>query len=652
MRSRFTFLAKPLLMLAWLMPVTIYAAVGDETMLEAKSAYDKKNTFALSEAIERLKKQDYVLTPYAEYWQMLLNLDTASHQEVNDFLMRNASMPFADRLRGEWLKKLGKAQNWPAFLEVYGQYQQEDAAVACYAATANAEVNGFQTLEAVKSLWMQAKEQPSNCNNVYDLMQSAGVLTDEDVLSRFRLALSENRLTLAKAIAKRAKGMDVAFIKKMDTANASPQLLINKKMLNAKSGYGRELYLYALNQIAKTDSQQALTAFKKIDHLLNAEEQSYFYGGLATLATKRHESNALGWFKLADNTTLNKDQLEWYARSALRQEDWNAVKEVTELMPIEQAEEPVWRYWRARALKAQNQQLEANALLAALSTERHFYGWLAQEELGPTMGSQPLSFTPSDAEVATFAKQEPVKRAEALQRLDFRWEAKLEWAMATEGLDDKELIAAAEFASRKKWFDLAVATADKTTEVHNFALRYPTPYRELMKPAAKQQNIDEAWVYGIIRQESRFMHYAKSNVGAAGLMQVMPATAKWVANKAGWRDYHNGMIHDIDTNISLGTHYMKYTVDQFNGQEVMATAAYNAGPSRAKKWMAPRALEGAIYAETIPFAETRNYVKKVMANAHLYAKQLGMEPIPLKKRLGVIPASQVVSEQVTSEVNQ
>jgi soluble lytic murein transglycosylase len=652
MSFRLTSLFKPMLLVAGLLPMTLNAAVGDEVMLEAKSAYDKKNTFALAGTIEQLKKQDYILTPYAEYWQMLLNLETASHQEVNDFLIQNATFPFADRLRGEWLKKLGKAKDWSAFLDVYSQYQQDDATVACYAAIANAEVNGFQTLEGVKSLWMQAKEQPSNCNAVYDLMQSSGVLTDEDVLMRFRLALSENRLSLAKAIAKRARGIDAAFIKKMDTANASPQLLINKKMLNAKSVYGRELYLYALNQIAKVDSIQALTAFKKIDHLFNAEEKSYFYAGLAFLAAKRHEPNALSWYKLADNTALSKDQLEWYARIALRQEDWKAVLEVTELMSVEQAEEPVWRYWRARALKANNQQLEANALFAVLTTERHFYGWLAQEELGPTMGSQPVSFVPNDAEVTAFARLEPVKRAEALQRLDFRWEAKLEWALATEGLEDRELITASEFASRKKWFDLAVATADKTTEVHNFSLRYPTPYRDLMRPAAKQQNIDEAWVYGIIRQESRFMHYAKSNVGAAGLMQVMPATAKWVANKAGWRDYHNGMIHDIDTNISLGTHYMKYTVDQFNGQEVMATAAYNAGPSRAKKWMAAKPLEGAIYAETIPFTETRNYVKKVMANAHLYAKQLGLEPVPLKKRLGVIPGSQVLSEQVNSEVNQ
>lgn len=642
----------PLLFISLFAPVIANAALGDETMLEAKAAYDKKNTFALGESIERLKKQDYVLSPYAEYWQMLLNLDTASAPELNDFLMRNSAMPFADRLRGEWLKKLGKAQDWPTFLEVHAQYQLEDAAVACYAAQANAEVHGFSTLEGVKSLWMQAKEQPTNCNAVYDLMQASGVLTDEEVLARFRLALAENRVTLAKAIAKRAKGIDAAFIKKMDTANASPQLLINKKMLNAKSAYGRELYLYALNRLAKTDSAQAVSAFKKIESALNAEEKSYFYGRLALIAAQRHETAALNWFGLAEHTTLNKDQLEWYARSALRQEQWKALLKITELMPTEQAEESTWRYWRARALKANNQGLEANALLAGLSTERHFYGWLAQEELGPTMGAPAAFYTPTDADVTAIAKLEPVQRAEALQRLDFRWEAKLEWAFATENLDDQQLIAAAEYAARKKWFDLAVATADKTTETHNFALRYPTPYRDLMKPAAKQQNIDEAWVYGIIRQESRFMHYAKSNVGAAGLMQVMPATAKWVANKAGWRDYHNGMIHDIDTNISLGTHYMKYTVDQFNGQEVMATAAYNAGPSRAKKWMGATALEGAIYAETIPFTETRNYVKKVMANAHLYAKQLGLEPIPLKKRLGTIPASQYVETEVTSQVNE
>jgi soluble lytic murein transglycosylase len=210
---------------------------------------------------------------------------------------------------------------------------------------------------------------------------------------------------------------------------------------------------------------------------------------------------------------------------------------------------------------------------------------------------------------------------------------------ATKDFDDKQLLAAAEFAARKNWYDLAIVTADKTTEMHDFALRYPIPYRNLMKSAASELSIDEAWVYGITRQESRFVYSAKSSVGASGLMQLMPATAKWAARRVGIENYNNGMIHDLDTNIALGTYYLRYTLDLMNGQETMATAAYNAGPGRARKWAATIPLEGAIYIETIPFAETRNYVQKVMANAHLYAPRLGLKVISLKQRLGVIPSS-------------
>ena len=170
-------------------------------------------------------------------------------------------------------------------------------------------------------------------------------------------------------------------------------------------------------------------------------------------------------------------------------------------------------------------------------------------------------------------------------------------------------------------------------------MRYPTPYRDLIRPAAEDQGIDESWVYGITRQESRFMHYAKSGVGASGLMQLMPATAKWIAKRAGVINYHNGMIKELGTNVALGTYYLRYTLELMNDQAVMATAAYNAGPSRAKKWMANVPLEGAIYAETIPFNETRSYVQKVMANAHIYAHRLGLKSHSLKLRLGIIPAN-------------
>ena len=217
-----------------------------------------------------------------------------------------------------------------------------------------------------------------------------------------------------------------------------------------------------------------------------------------------------------------------------------------------------------------------------------------------------------------------------------RWESRTEWAAATTGFDDKQMIAAAELAARQEWYDLAIITADKTTAIHDFSLRYPTPYREIVRGFAKEQGLDEAWIYGLTRQESRFMHYAKSGVGASGLMQVMPATAKWIAKRMGLDNYQNTMIHQLDTNVQLGTYYMRYTLDLMGGQSLMATAAYNAGPGRARRWMADQPLEGAIYAETIPFSETRNYVQKVMGNAYFYAHRLGTKILSLKQRLGTV----------------
>ena len=631
-----------LIILSGLVITNAFAAAGDDTFLQARSAYDKKNAIALSQYVQTLQNQHYILAPYADYWLMLLNLEDADNQTIIDFINAYSEYPFADRLRGEYLKKLGKNQDWQSFANEIVNYQLEDQAVACYAAESSAINGDVSSLAGAKSLWMQAKEQPANCSNLYDRMQAAGALTQDDIWDRFRLALADSRINLAKAIAKRANSFEAAHYKLIDKAYASPTIFINKKLANYKSRLGRDLNLFALNRIAKADSFQALSAYKNNESLMSTEDKSYFYSKLALQAAQRQEPQALQWFKAADeldkNASLNKDQLAWFVRAALRDKNWPMVLKSVAKMPPEQAEEGAWRYWKARALTAQGQTLEANTLYAKLSTERHFYGWLAQDELKDYLSAPLNIYKVSDVEVGEIANTPAFQRAEALLRNDLKWEAKTEWAQATKGFDDKQLLAAAEFAARKNWYDLAIATADKTTETHNFALRYPAPYRNLIKPAARDQAIDEAWVYGITRQESRFVYSAKSNVGASGLMQLMPATAKWAAKRVGM-DYNHSMIHELETNIALGTYYLRYTLDLFNGQEVMATAAYNAGPNRAKKWQASAPLEGAIYAETIPFSETRLYVQKVMANAHLYAFQLGLKSTSLKQRLGIIPGN-------------
>lgn len=617
-----------------------YANMGDEELLQARAAYDRKNAIALADYAQQLQSEHYILAPYAEYWLMLLNLEEADNKSVTDFLNTYSEFPFADRLRGEYLKKLGKNLDWDNFNNEIGNYQLEDPSVACYAAEASAAAGDITALEAAKSLWLQAKEQPSNCNSLYDRMQAAKALSDEDIWLRFRMALAESRLTLAKGIAKRAKSYDANQAKWLDKAYSQPQVVLSKKSASFQTKLGREINLFALNRLARTNSTQALVAFYQVEDLLQAEDVRYFYGRLGLYAAQRHESQAVQWFKLADDANLDKEQLAWFARAAMLRNNWPALLNAVEKMDPNQAEEGAWRYWKARALKAQKKMADANALFSRLASERHFYGWLAQDELKDYVAAPMMTHKVKSLDVEALMASNPAfKRVEALQRVDLRWEAKVEWVQATKDFDDKQLLVAAEYAARKQWFDLAINTADKTTQTHDFSLRYPAPYRDLMQPAANDQGIDEAWVYGITRQESRFMHYAKSGVGAAGLMQLMPATARWAASRAGIENYNKNMIHDLDTNIALGTYYMRYTLDLMSGQETMATAAYNAGPNRAKKWMATQALEGAIYAENIPFNETRLYVQKVMANAHMYAKQLGLKSVTLKQRMGTIPGN-------------
>jgi soluble lytic murein transglycosylase len=229
-----------------------------------------------------------------------------------------------------------------------------------------------------------------------------------------------------------------------------------------------------------------------------------------------------------------------------------------------------------------------------------------------------------------------IQRALALYQLNLRTEANREWLWVTRDFDDQRLLAAAEIARRNNWLDRAINTADKTRELHDFSLRYPAPHRDVMQAYARERDLDEAWVYGLIRQESRFVQQARSNVGASGLMQLMPTTAQWIAKRLGLKHFQQNLIGQIDTNISFGTYYLKYVLDTNDGQPVLATASYNAGPSRAKRWKDEHALEGAIYAESIPFTETRNYVQKVMSNASYYANRFGQRLITLKQRLGTI----------------
>lgn len=620
-------------------------ALSDEALFQhARESYAAKNAIALTEDVAQLNTQQYILAPYADYWLMLLNMDQARDEEIQNFLAQYVDMPFTDRVRGEWLKKLGKDENWSPFFDELNNFQREDIAVQCYAMLGHTRLADADIASQAKTLWLTSTDLPSNCNQLFDALQKSGALSNEDIWARFRLALQDGKLSLAKNVISRLPNVEPATLKLLDKAYQSPQLILDKKTASFKTRFGAEVNLFALDRLARSKLDAAINSYNKVQSLFDIDNRAFAWGRIAYHAARSHHPRALEFYALAESSVLDKEQLAWKVRSALRVQDWAVVLNAISVMQAKQQEESAWRYWKARALRGTGDLVESNTIFSKLSTERHYYGWLAAEELESVMSSQAIEYKVTDNEVTAIASQPEIKRAHELQRLDMRWEAKAEWLWATRHYDDKELLAAAEYAMRQKWYDIAISTADNTKQTHNFNLRYPTPYRDLFRKSANEVTLDESWVYGITRQESRFMHYAKSGVGAAGLMQLMPATAKWVAKRIGVDGYNNSMIHDLNTNIEFGTYYMRYTLDLMGGQAVMATAGYNAGPSRAKRWQATEPLEGAIYIESIPFTETRTYVQKVMANAQIYAPRLVSENKnvkiqTLKSRLGIIPGT-------------
>ena len=349
--------------------------------------------------------------------------------------------------------------------------------------------------------------------------------------------------------------------------------------------------------------------------------------------------DANAWFRAAGDTPMSEEQAAWRVRAALRAGDWKTVKAAVEAMPVELRNQPDWTYWLGRAEAALGNREVSRKAFERIAGHPTFYSILADEELGRTF-TLPKKARAISADEFEQTRQAPgIQRALALFRLDMRTEAAREWNWTMRNRDDRFLIAAAQLAQQLGVYDRAINAADRTRSEHDYSLRYLAPYRDRIEPNARQRDLDTGWVYGLMRQESRFVTAARSGVGAQGLMQIMPATGQWVAGKLGMKGYNVGWLQDPDTNVMLGTTYMRMVLEGLDNHPVLASAAYNAGPGRAKRWKDVKPLEGAIYAESIPFGETRDYVKKVMANSIVYAALLDGRAPSLKARLGTISAS-------------
>ncbi|MBS1147299.1 MAG: hypothetical protein H6R08_1475 [Proteobacteria bacterium] len=613
----------------------VWAAPGDAAVQRARAAYIARQVANLERAAADVPA-DHVLSPYVEYWRLMLS-GRGDEARIADFLARYPDSRVAESLRADWLKSLGARAAWPQYLAEYPRLVKPDTTHQCYAYRAEwALGNPAHQREAV-SLWFSGRDLPNACDPLFTQLIEAGLLNEEDVWRRIRLALEAGNVGVAQAVSNSLPEAQRPAASLFDQAARDPARLLNSGKLDFGQRGDREIGLYALDQVAKNNSGVAEQVLQKNAVKLSADELRTAWARLATWAARRHEAVALDWYQRAGLVAVTDFQREWWTRAALRAGDWQTVQRVTESMGESTRAQAVWRYWRARALQANGQRQAANAIFLALSREHHYYGQLAEEELGSVMQAPQINVKTGGENVAAIARNPGIARAQALYDLGLRSDATLEWNWTIQRFSDTQLLSAAELARQMEWYDRAIDTAERTRELHDFELRFLAPYRELARQAASDNQIDEAWVFGLMRQESRFINVARSNVGAAGLMQIMPATARWIAQRLGIKRFDTNEMQDPARNIQFGSYYLKHVQTSLDGSPVLATAAYNAGPGRAQRWRSSQPMEAAVYIESIPFTETRDYVKKVMSNAMYYATRFGQPSVLLKDRLGVLP---------------
>ena len=625
-------------------PLAMAQNRGDEALLEMRQAFRKSDRPKLAALLPSAR--GHVLEPWAAYWELRARLEEAQPAEVEAFLRRWAGTYQEDRLRNDWLLLLGQRREWDRFAEVHPHFRMsDDREVRCYALVID-QLRGTAAEDAgaeVLRNWYALRDVDDGCSNAAAEMLAAKKIKPIDVWRKARLAAEANRLRAAR------KAVEIV------APDALPQL---REALDAPTKYltGRatargkerqELVVLALVRMAMSDTAAAARLLdSKWGPQLSPEERNWLWGLIGKQSAIALSPDALGYFGNASrDADLTDDMLAWKTRAALRAGQWKLAGRSIDAMSPAARQDSAWTYWRARALMSNRpgdeDRANARRLFESIAGTTGFYEQLALEELGERVVPPPAPAPLSDEEKAAARANPGLNRALYAILLGLRSEGVREWNYTTNlhtpgGMGERDLLAAADFACRQEVWDRCINTSERTKGVIDMAQRFPMPFRGAVVERAQGIGLDPAYVYGLIRQESRFIMDARSGVGASGLMQVMPATARWTARKIGLAGFTPDQIYDRDTNITIGTAYLKLALDDFDGSMPLAAAAYNAGPGRPRNWRNGPVIDAAIWAENVPFTETRDYVKKVLANTVNYAAILTGQPQSLKSRLGLV----------------
>ncbi len=589
-----------------------------------------------------------VLGAYPQYWLLRYQLAAPPNgvrpdSQLTRFLAANAGSYLEDRLRTDWILAAARSGDFETVRRL-APAKAGNAQVACAVLDARHMTGKRATAEEALKVFAPG----SACWALYDQLVADRILGWDELLPQLRDAIENNRTTDARKLVQYL--FEPQDVKTYDLMMRDPMKWLVRQ---GKSPVGRnekELIALALARLARSDISVADSYLERewARHLPRAH-LAWVRGQYALAAAVALDPRAYDWYRAAGHIRMTDNNYAWKVRAALRQQrvDWKwVVASIDEMSPAQRNEE-VWVYWKARGLAALGQTADAQRAYASIAGQFNFYGQLATEELGQRIQLPPQAAPVNDAEMREARANPALVRAVHMFRLGWRAEAVPEWNFALRGMNDRQLLAAAELARAEGIYDRVVNTSERTEREFDFSQRYIAPFEGRVSAKARALDVDPAWVYGLIRQESRFIMDARSHVGASGLMQLMPATAKWVAGKIGMTDFTPGSVNDFDVNTELGTQYLNMVLRDLDGSQMLASAGYNAGPGRPRNWRATFSypVEGAVFAETIPFTETRLYVKNVMSNAVYYAAMFTGQPQSLKERLGnVVPPAAVMAK--------
>jgi soluble lytic murein transglycosylase len=599
----------------------------------ARQAYRDAKAHLANDRLNRYRQaksdlSDYPLVQYLDYYQLRRNIRRISQSDVAAFQQVYTETPLAGRLLNAWLKELARRNAWQDLVE---QYQPSNhTELRCYYLSAlHRTGQRKRALRGVPDLWLVATSQPKACDPIFEVWIDADQLTEDMVWERIRRALSAGETTLARYLQRFLNGDLARWGHTFYQVHRNPKLIRNHDRFSIDNEYIRNIIADALPRLVRTDPNDARTSWAhyQSSHAFAPGQARRIEQDLTVALARRGEQIAAANL----SATVDGRHLELadaLLQNAVRRQDWVALLRWYDALPEQQQTEPKWRYWHSRALAAsdhpRSDPATAQVQLTELAALRHYYGFLAADHLGtqPRLNARPSSI---DATVLTALRNRAgVIRIEELLAIDDQINANREWRFLQPRLSPAELGTAAYLAADLGWIQQSIMVANTTELRDDLDLRFPTPHLDLFAAESSAAAVPIGFLYGIARQESAFAAAAESPAGAVGMMQLLPSTAALTARRMGVAIPVRRQLKQADLNVKLGSRYLATLMDRYDGNRALSAAAYNAGPRRVDRWLgAVPAQPVDVWIESVPFRETRSYVKNVLAFSYIYSERLG-----------------------------